>query len=119
MGWAGGNATFERVARKLIELGADDTTKTEVCSELIDGLQDCGWDTVDESLSEFAGDPAILTAFRRRGFILVCGDEHPTRPWACEKEKHHTDDHKDDQGHAWPRVTRPIAPDNESPAGAA
>ncbi|MGW0335472.1 hypothetical protein ACWD0J_26980 [Streptomyces sp. NPDC003011] len=119
MGWAGGNAAFERVARKLIELDVDDTTKTEVCGVLIDGLRDCGWDTVDESLGEFADDSAIVAAFRRHGFVITCGDEHPTKPWSCEIERHHPDDHKDDQGHTWPRATPPAATDSDSPVGAA
>ena len=110
MGWAGRNDVFDPVARTLIELGTDDSAKTQICSVLIDGLQDRGWDAEGESLGQFADDPAIVAAFRQRGILIKCHAEHPTRPWQCEEERKHPGDHKDYNGRTWPRAVPPDAP---------
>ncbi len=75
MGWSSGDEVFDPVARKLIELGVPDAVKTGVCTVLIGGLQARGWDTESESLGRFAGDPAIVEAFRRNGVTQPCGYE--------------------------------------------
>jgi hypothetical protein len=63
MGWSSANEIFDPVARTLIELGADNDTKTRILGDLIRGLQGCDWDTEDESLEQFINDPAIVQAF--------------------------------------------------------
>jgi hypothetical protein len=72
MGWASGGDIFDPVARALVDLGADDDTKRRVLGPLIDKLQDNDWDTEDESLYEFSGDPVIVALFAERG---IGGDD--------------------------------------------
>ncbi|WP_055591371.1 hypothetical protein [Peterkaempfera griseoplana] len=107
MGWASGDQVFAPVARKLVELGASAEVKRQVCSVLINALQDRGWDTEGESLGEFQDDPAIVAAFRERGVVATCGDQGgpPEADW-CALEEGHEPDHADDLGHTWPRGPR-------------
>jgi hypothetical protein len=63
MGWSSANSIFNPVAQALIDTGADDVTKRKVLGGLIAGLQEGDWDTEDESLEDFADDPAIVAAF--------------------------------------------------------
>ncbi|WP_435113326.1 DUF6011 domain-containing protein [Nocardiopsis synnemataformans] len=70
MGWAAGSDVFNRVARALIDQGADDDTKRIVLDPLIGALQDADWDTEDESLDEFRDDPLIVEMFAAHGIPL-------------------------------------------------
>ena len=64
MGYASiGHTVFDPIMKALQELGASDEMRTDVASLLIGTLQDVDWDTEDESLEEFADDPAIVKAF--------------------------------------------------------
>lgn len=63
MGWSSANSIFNPVAKALQNVGADDATRRKVLGDLIGGLQDGDWDTEDESLEDFLGDPAIVAAF--------------------------------------------------------
>jgi hypothetical protein len=75
MGWSSANQIFDPVARALIEVSASDDVKTRVLGKLIEQLQDGDWDTGDESLEEFADDPAIVAAFAANGIHLDNEDE--------------------------------------------
>jgi len=100
MGWASGGDVFDPVARKMRELGSTDEQVTEVLAVLIDGLQERGWDTEDESLGEFQDDAAIVEAFRRNRILLRCGEQ--PGGW-CERERGHPgDEHKDYLGNVVP-----------------
>ena len=102
MGWASASGIFDTVADSLIEAGADDAIKRAVCTDLIRELRDGDWDTCDESLEAFAGDPAIVQAFRDCGvYEEYCQEPHPERGY-CELEAGHDGDHKD-RGKTWPR----------------
>lgn len=70
MGWNSANRIFDPVARALIEAGATDDVKRKVLGDLIRELQDGDWDTEDESLEDFLGDPAIVQAFADRNVHL-------------------------------------------------
>jgi hypothetical protein len=70
MGWSSANEIFNPVARSLQEAGVSDQTKRKVLGDLIGGLQDGDWDTEDESLEEFLGDPAIVAAFADKNVHL-------------------------------------------------
>jgi hypothetical protein len=71
MGYASaGYAIFNPVMRELIALNASDEIKTQMAARLIAALQEADWDTEDESLEEFADDPAIVLAFANAGFHL-------------------------------------------------
>jgi hypothetical protein len=87
MGWAGGNDVFDPVARTLIELGTDDSAKTQICSVLIDGLQDRGWDTESESLGQVADDPAIVAAFRERASSSSATPSTPRGPGSARRNR--------------------------------
>lgn len=65
MGWASGGEIFDLVAHGLIEAGASDEIIGRVCYRLASALTDQDWDTVDESIDEFAGHPAVQDALRR------------------------------------------------------
>lgn len=103
MGWASGGDVFEPVARKLIEHGAGDDLKREVCSVLIGALRDRGWDTEQESLSEFDDDEAIMSAFREHGIVVPCMAEGTVLdvPVECELERGHGGVHRDWNGREW------------------
>lgn len=105
MGWAGGYEVFDPVADKLIELGATDDVKREVCSVLIAALQNRGWDTESESLGTYPDDPAIVAAFKQNGIVQTCANEDGPG-WAgwCELELGHDGDHDDDCGNTWPKA---------------
>lgn len=75
MGWSSANEIFDPVAQVLIDLGADDKTKTTILGRLIVGLQEGDWDTEDESLDKFRRDPAIVAAFAAHGVELERTDE--------------------------------------------
>lgn len=106
MGWASGDEVFEPVANKLIELNAPADLKQQVCSVLIDALQNRGWDTESESLGMYQDDPAIIAAFRENDILLGCWDQEPDEGWSCELERGHGGDHDDDDGHTWPQTER-------------
>jgi hypothetical protein len=103
MGWAGGDEVFDPVARKLIEHGASDDLKRDVCNVLIAALQNRGWDTEGESLSEFEDDEAIVDAFRKHGIVRQCFAEGDVQdvPVQCEKERDHNGAHCDYNGREW------------------
>jgi hypothetical protein len=92
MGWASAGAIFDPVAQAMIDLNAPREMKLRVLGALIGALQDGDWDTEDESLEQFAGDPAIVEAFRQHGIILYCGAEYGRGEW-CELELRHPGDH--------------------------
>lgn len=102
MGWNSANIYFDAVAKALIDHGASDELKTEVCSTLIGVFQEGDWDTEDESLDEFKDDPAIVEAFRRHDVLVLCGYENDDSEY-CELERGHLGDHVDDNGNTWPR----------------
>jgi hypothetical protein len=104
MGWASGDLVFDPVAKKLIELRAPDDVRREVCSVLIAALQNRGWDTEGESLGEFAGDPAIVAAFRKNDIVQACANEDGPNWDGCGLEPDHAGDHDDGYGHTWPRT---------------
>jgi hypothetical protein len=101
MGWASGSEVFDPVAKALIDGGADDTLKTNVCSVLINQLRERGWDTEEESLGLFEEDDAIVRAFRQNGITLKCHEEHDTETWVCEEDRGHCDSHRDYAGNTW------------------
>ena len=74
MGWASGSEIFDPVAQALIDLDADANTKRRVLGKLLDKLRDEDWDTADESLQEFRGDPVIVQIFYDRGIGNSAGD---------------------------------------------
>lgn len=67
MGWASGNLVFDPVCRHVLELvhGGDleEVVGQEVLEQLIQALQDVGWDTEDESLAEFRDNLMVVMAF--------------------------------------------------------
>ncbi|MEU6342187.1 hypothetical protein ABZ883_14745 [Streptomyces sp. NPDC046977] len=63
MGWSSANSIFDPVAHALIDAKATPEAKRKVLGDLIKGLQEGDWDTEDESLELFLGDPAIVQAF--------------------------------------------------------
>lgn len=65
MGFASGGEVFNKVADKLLEIKAPDDVVIEVIAALTDGLTDLDWDTLDESVSEYLGSPAILEGMRK------------------------------------------------------
>ena len=105
MGWASGGEVFDPVADKLIELGATEEMKREVCSVLIAALQNRGWDTESESLGMYPNDQGIIAAFREHGVVQTCANEEGP-DWAgwCELELGHDGSHDDDCGNTWPRA---------------
>lgn len=87
----------------MVDLGAPDEMKTRVLGDLIGALQEGDWDTEHDSLHQFAGDPAIVEAFRQHSVIIKCGHECTgERDW-CERERGHAGDHGDENGHTWPQ----------------
>lgn len=56
---------FDPVARALIHAGAPDDVITETCTRLIKTLTDQDWDTLEDSIQEFADQPAVLAAFEQ------------------------------------------------------
>lgn len=91
---------FDPVARAMVELDAPDVMKIRVLGDLIGVLQGEDWDTEDESLHEFRGDPAIVEAFRQHDVIIHCG-AWSERHEACEWERGHDGDHEDYAGNRW------------------
>lgn len=75
MGWNSANQIFDPIARTLIELNAAPEVKRRVLGDLISTLQDGDWDTGDESLEDFADDPAIVAAFADHGVHFTRADE--------------------------------------------
>jgi hypothetical protein len=108
MGWASANPIFDETARKMQELGVAPEVKTEVLTVLIHELQMRDWDTEGESLGDFAGDEAIVEAFRRNKIIIECEDKNEADglvSW-CERERgdrgHQDGQHEDCDGRKWP-----------------
>jgi len=103
MGWASAGRIFDPIAKTMAELNAPDDMKIKVLGDLIAALQEGDWDTEHESLDLFAGDPAIVEAFRRNNVILGCRSRSPGGEW-CELERGHSNSfHKDWKGHQWPK----------------
>jgi hypothetical protein len=108
MGWASGGEVFDPVARKMREMACTDEQVTEVLAILIDGLQERGWDTEDESLGEFQDDAAITEAFRRHQIVLRCHEEFDADGefTECERERgdlgHQDGQHEDYLGRKAP-----------------
>jgi len=68
-----GDEVFNPVADKLIELEVGPIVRREVCSILIEALQQVGWDTEYESMERYMHDLAIAAAFVEHG-VLPGGD---------------------------------------------
>lgn len=78
MGWASaGPDIFDPVTRALQAHVIDHTTRQTIASSLIAALQAGDWDTEDESLNEFRGDPAIVAAFAEHGITLDDDEDEP------------------------------------------
>jgi len=107
MGWIEAREIFDPVAQALIDVGASDEIKTRTCNALIKALQSWGWEAESDSLERFAGDPAIVAAFRENRIIRHCCERpHPTDVlnW-CVLEINHDEDHKGYHGKTWPRTS--------------
>ena len=104
MGWNSANRIFDPVAHALIKAGADDDTKRTVLRDLIKELQEGDWDTEDESLEDFLGDPAIVQAFADRNVHLsdkrCCRAEHANDPAALLLVMRHEDVDEDEMKRA-------------------
>lgn len=74
MGWASGGRIFDSVAQGLIDARASEEVKRRVLGDLIEALQREDWDTEDESLEAFKGDPVIVELFAEHG-VELAGDE--------------------------------------------
>lgn len=100
MGWSSANDIFNPVARALSDAEVSDQTKRKVLGDLIGGLQDGDWDTEDESLEVFLGDPAIVLAFSDKGVHLsdesCCRAEHSGDPHAHLLSMRHHDVDEDE-----------------------
>lgn len=79
-----GDEVFDPVADKLIELGVDPIVRREVCSVLIDALQQVGWDTEYESMQRYMNDLAIVAAFVEHGVLPEGADNLPGVAEAAE-----------------------------------
>lgn len=105
MGWASAGQIFDPVAKALVELNAPDDMKVRVLGDLIGALQAGDWDTEDESLEQFADDPAIVQAFREHDVVLICGEQGQVQGvWTfCEQERgaEHGSAHHDESGREW------------------
>lgn len=88
MGWSEGNPIFNKVAERAAVLVPDEKARTELLTSLVEALQDTDWDTEDESLALFLGDPAAVEAFRR------CDIE--VQEWMTEQAEGDDDDGDDD-----------------------
>jgi hypothetical protein len=105
MGWGSGSAVFNNVADSLIESGAPDEVITKTLTKVIPSLRGDDWDTYDESLWEYAKNPAVVEAFRQNEIYLeYCAADQPGGPsWAdCQNEKGHDGDHKY-RDETWPQ----------------
>jgi hypothetical protein len=104
MGWNSANRIFDPVAHALIKAGANDDTKRTVLRDLIKELQEGDWDTEDESLEDFLGDPAIVQAFADRNVHLsdkrCCRAEHANDPAALLLVMRHEDVDEDEMARA-------------------
>lgn len=65
MGWSSGGEVFDPVARLLVQRCTDDDLTEQVCYLLASTLADRDWDTLDESVEEFAGFPEVQHALRK------------------------------------------------------
>lgn len=103
MGWQG--EIFEDVANVVITLGASDEMKRVILGKLIDKLRDGDWDTEEESLEEFRGDPVIVELFAKRGVTMQCGlKENATDAVGkCRRKLGHNGDHVDEFDYSWPQ----------------
>lgn len=104
MGWGSAGGYFDAVDA-LIEGEASDAVKTKVCSTLIGVFRSEDWDTYDYSLQKYAGDPAIVQAFREHEiYVAYCRAEQPGGRRECELEALHAGDHDDGRGWTWPQA---------------
>lgn len=105
MGWGSAGGYFDTVADALIEGGATDAVKTKVCSVLIGAFRSEDWDTHRDSLDRYAGDPAIVQAFREHEiYVAYCNLTHPDGRAECDLERGHEGDHDDGRGWTWSRA---------------
>lgn len=98
MGWASAGEIFNRTARAVLESQASDAETIEILYELADALRDGDWDTVDESIEEFAEYPYVVLALRMASGLLeldsATGDfatlkyERNTRQWVLTPNGH-------------------------------
>jgi hypothetical protein len=76
MGWASAGEIFSDVAWALIEADADADLMDKVLYRLADSLTEQDWDTVDESIDEFAGHRVVQHALRKaNGMQYLYGPE--------------------------------------------
>lgn len=69
MGWSSAGLFFDPVAQALIDAKAAREVKLAALVPLIKGLKEGDWDTTDESLELFQGDPDTVEAFRQAGVV--------------------------------------------------
>lgn len=74
MGWASAGEIFDNVAHSLVEAGVDDAVLDRVLYQLAVSLTEQDWDTVDESVDEFAGHPVVQNALRKANGSLYLYD---------------------------------------------
>jgi hypothetical protein len=110
MGNSSCNPVFDEIALLSRDaLNIDRDNRILLLAKLIELLQDQDWDTEDESLADFAGDEAVVEAFRRNGIVIRCGDEGAGNSY-CERERgapgHKDGLHEDESGRKWPVTQR-------------
>lgn len=106
MGWGSPSRIFNDKAVALVNDGAPYKVITKTLAKMIASLlySPYGWDTVEESLADYAKIPAVVEAFRQNGIYLVKCDH---LVWwlssgeTCEKQPGHEDDHQY-PGQTWP-----------------
>ena len=74
-------------SRGLIDANASDDVKRSVLGRLCGSLQAEDWDTEDESLSRFRGDPVIVAMFAEHDVHLHCDEcGEPQPDCTCNEE---------------------------------
>lgn len=97
MGWAAGTEVFNRTARAFIDASSvDDDATDPVLTALAEALTDAGWDTVDESVTEFRDWPEIVAVLCRvmgdrdvaGRFLGTIGFDDGLNQWALSCPEH-------------------------------
>ena len=71
MGWSSANQIFDPVASAVLMASIDDSFDSiRILEVLIKALQEGDWDTEDESLYFFRGQPEVVEAFKRCGIPM-------------------------------------------------
>lgn len=77
MGWNSAGSVFGPVAKLLQTAHVWPETKKRILVTLIKALQEQDWDTEDESLGQFTGDPVVVAAFRECGVEIQPAENTP------------------------------------------